>query len=52
MLPPFVLDDLLHDGPSDPEKRAFANQGFPALQVDLLHLILLVLEEEVLLEQS
>ena len=50
MLLPNFRDDLLHDGNSDLAKDVFAYQGFEALEVVRLHLIFLVLVEEVHLE--
>ena len=52
MLPPIILDDLVHDGVTESAKELGAEQFFPALQVGHLHLIFLMLVEEVLLEQS
>ena len=52
MLSPLAHGDLVHDGYSEPAQERGAKQGLPALKVRRLHLILLMLVEDVPLELS
>ena len=50
MLLPLALRDLLHDGTSQSSKQLEANQFFQSLKIGLLHLIFVVLVEDMPLE--